>query len=269
MCGRYASTKAPDVLAAEFDAVDATAAEVSGTGRPVADYNVAPMKPVLGVVQRHPHDADGHRDPARTERTIRVMRWGLVPKWAKDPAVGNRMINARSETVMSKPAFRGPIKYARCLLPADGWYEWKRETAPKQPYFMTFGDGSSLALAGIWATWRDPEADDAARPLVSCAVLTTEAVGPLLEVHERMPMVLPASAWQHWLDPDVRDVSALLGSPPPGLLERLELRPVSRAVNNVRNNGAALVERVAEEGQSGRRQPVGWNREPGEPSAEV
>ncbi|WP_114452502.1 SOS response-associated peptidase [Halopolyspora algeriensis] len=263
MCGRYASIKDPGALAVEFDAVDATGTYSSEAGYPAADYNVAPMKSVFGVVQRHPRDADGNRDMDRTERTIRVMRWGLVPKWAKDPAIGNRMINARAETVTSKPAFRGPIKHSRCLLPADGWYEWQRGTTPKQPYFMTPGDGSSLALAGIWTTWWDPRAEGDAQPLVSCAVLTTEAVGPLAEVHERMPMVVPDSAWRHWLDPDLQDVSALLGPPPGELLGRIELRPVSRAVNNVRNNGAGLVERVAGD------EPVPWEREPGEPSAEV
>lgn len=239
MCGRYASTKDPAALAAEFDAVDATGADA-----PAADHNVAPTKSVFGVVQRHPRDQAGERDPSRTERSVRVMRWGLVPKWAKDPAVGNRMINARSETVTTKAAFRGAIRYFRCLLPADGWYEWKRDASPKQPYFMTPGDGSSLAMAGIWATWRDPRQDDP-EPLVSCSVLTTDAVGELTDVHERMPLVLPRSSWAHWLDPDVEDVSDLLCPPPESLVRQLELRPVSRAVNNVANNGAGLVERVA------------------------
>lgn len=244
MCGRYASTKDPGALAAEFDAVDAT-----GPDAPAADHNVAPTKSVFSVVQRHPRDAEGNRDPQRTERTIRVMRWGLVPKWAKDLSVGNRMINARSETVTTKAAFRGAIRYFRCLLPADGWYEWKRDTSPKQPFFMTPGDGASLGMAGIWATWRDPRQDDP-QPLVSCSVLTTDAVGELTDVHERMPLVLPESDWARWLDPDVDDVTDLLKPPPESLVRRLELRPVSRAVNNVANNGAGLVERVAQDGDA-------------------
>lgn len=239
MCGRYASTKDPGKLAAEFDAVDATGAEAPGT-----DYNVAPTKNVLSVVQRHPRDGDGNRDLATTERSIRVMRWGLVPKWAKDPAIGNRMINAKSETVSSKPAFRSAIRYYRCLLPADGWYEWKRDSGTKQPYFMTATDGSSLALAGIWATWRDPEADPNAFPLVSCSVLTTDAVGQLAEVHPRMPLVLPGSAWSRWLDPDTEDVDGLLAPPSTELVGGLELRPISTQVNSVQNNRSELLERI-------------------------
>lgn len=222
MCGRYASTKNPAKLAAEFDAVDNTEAAVT------EDYNVAPTKPVLSVVQRH------------AERSVRVMRWGLVPKWAKDPSAGNRMINAKAETVTTKPAFRSSIKYHRCLLPADGWYEWKREEGRKQPYFMTPADGASLAMAGIWATWHSP---DGAEPLVSCAILTTGAVGELREVHERMPLLLARESWHQWLDPELLDVSSLLAGPSPEVVEGLELRPVSTKVNNVRNNGRELIER--------------------------
>lgn len=212
-----------------------------------ADYNVAPTKDVYSVVQRHPKDAEGVRDESTTERSVRVMRWGLVPKWAKDPSIGNRMINAKSETVTSKPAFRGAIKRFRCLVPADGWYEWKREEGRKLPYFMTSQDDSSLALAGIWATWRDADAESSAPPLVTCCVLTTDAVGPLTGVHPRMPLVLPESAWQRWLDPDNDDVSELLAPPSEGFVDALELRPVSTVVNNVRNNGPELTERVPEE----------------------
>ncbi|GAA2790700.1 SOS response-associated peptidase [Saccharopolyspora taberi] len=231
MCGRYASTKDPAKLAAEFAAVDAT-----GSAAPGADYNVAPTKSVFSVVARHSDD--------ETERSVRVMRWGLVPHWAKSASIGSKMINAKSETVTSKPAFRSSIKRKRCLIPADGWYEWKREGTAKQPYFMTPPDGSSLAMAGIWSTWRDPEAGEDAQPLVSCSVLTTDAVGQLTEIHERMPLLLPTSAWSHWLDPEAVDVSDLLGPPPQDLVESLELRPVSTAVNNVRNNGVELLERV-------------------------
>ncbi|GAB3558113.1 putative SOS response-associated peptidase YedK [Actinopolyspora lacussalsi] len=240
MCGRYASSKAPSELAAEFDARDET-----GSRAPEPDYNVAPTKPVFSIVQRHPRDAEGSPDPDRSERTVRVMRWGLVPKWAKDPSVGSRMINARSETVATKPAFRGAVRYYRCLLPADGWYEWKRDSSPKQPYYVTNPDDSSLGMAGIWATWRDP-AEPEAEPLVSCAVLTTEAVGELAEVHERMPLVLASRDWAEWLDPDNQDVTDLLVPPSGELVERLRMRPVSRAVNSVANNSPGLTEPVPE-----------------------
>lgn len=242
MCGRYASTRDPARLAAEFDALDAT-----GSDAPGADYNIAPTKNVVSVVQRHPRDAAGNRDMARTERSLRIMRWGLVPKWAKDPAMGSRLINARAETVTSKPAFRSAIKYQRCLLPADGWYEWKREGGRKIPYFLTPREESGLAFAGIWAAWRDPNAAVEAPALVTCAVLTTDAVGPLVEVHQRMPLVLPRAAWSRWLDPDLDSVADLLTPPAPDQVARLEIRPVSPAVNSVRNNGPELTELSVDE----------------------
>ncbi len=250
MCGRYASTRDPATLAVEFDAVDDTAA--TGTA-PAADYNVAPTKPVFTVVTRHPRDSQGIPDPDRTVRSIRVMRWGLVPHWAKDSKGGSRLINARAETAAGKPAFRDAVARRRCLLPADGWYEWQRAAgraggsgaAGKQPFFITPVDGSGLALAGLWSTWRGP--DTAAPPLVTCAVLTTDAVGPLAEIHDRMPLILPAQAWQAWLDPDSDDPSELLTPPPAELVHALELRPVSTAVNHVRRNSPELVERAEPE----------------------
>ena len=240
MCGRYASTKAAAVIAAEFAAVDAT-----DGADPGADYNVAPTKSVRVVVQRHPVDADGTRDASRIERTVRVMRWGLVPSWAKDQSVGARMINARAETAAAKPAFRKALAGRRCLLPADGWYEWRREGKIKQPYFVTGMDKSSLALAGVWEFWRPA---DGTETLVTTAVLTTEAVGPLAEIHERMPLVLAPDAWSAWLDPDAgaaaEQVAGLLRPPNDELVANLELRPVSARVNNVRNDGPELLERV-------------------------
>lgn len=250
MCGRYASSKDPGKLAAEFAALDAT-----GGAAPGADFNVAPTKRVLTVVQRHPQDETGEADLERTERSIRVMRWGLVPFWAKDKSIGNRMINAKSETVTSKPAFRSSIKRYRCLVPADGWYEWKREGGAKQPFFMTPPGGSSLAMAGIYSTWRE---DDEAEPLVTCSVLTAAAVGQLTEVHDRMPMVLPSRAWSRWLDPDQPDVSDLLVPPSLEIAESLEVRPVSTAVNSVRNNGVELLDRVS---LDARGEAVGLDRE--------
>ncbi len=241
MCGRYASTRDPATLAVEFDALDATDGAAPG-----ADYNVAPTKAVLSVVTRHPRDAQGIPDRDRTVRSIRVMRWGLVPHWAKDPGAGSRMINARAESAATKPAFRDAVARRRCLLPADGWYEW--QAAPgsrKQPFFITPADGSGLALAGLWATWRG--ADAAAPPLVTCTVVTTAAVGPLAEIHDRMPLILPAQAWEAWLDPDCDDPSGLLAPSATELVDALELRPVSTAVNNVRRGGPELVERIEPE----------------------
>ncbi len=240
MCGRYASTKDPATLAVEFDAVDATDGAALG-----AHYNVAPTTPVLSVVTRHPRDPQGVPDPDRTQRSIRVMRWGLVPHWAKDPGIGSRLINARAETAAGKPAFRDAVARRRCLLPADGWYEWQRVGGHKQPFFITPADGAGLALAGLWSTWRHP--DGTVSPLVTCAVLTTDAVGPLAEIHDRMPLILPTEAWQAWLDPDSADPGELLAPAPAQLVRGLELRLVSTAVNDVRHEGPELVERAAPE----------------------
>lgn len=253
MCGRYAATKDPATLTAEFDAVDATAGAAGG-----ADYNVAPTKDVVAVVQRHPRDSAGAvQEDEPAVRSLRVMRWGLVPFWAKDPAVGNRMINTRAESAKDKPAFRKALARRRCLIPADGWFEWRRKPAAdsagsgkkasKEPFFMTPPDDSSLALAGLWESWRDPNAGEDAEPLITCSVLTIEALGQLAEIHHRMPLMMPARHWPGWLDPDNTEASAMLDDPPWDLIESLELRPVSTLVNNVRNNGPELVERVEPE----------------------
>ncbi|MDN5751453.1 MAG: SOS response-associated peptidase, partial [Pseudonocardia sp.] len=241
MCGRYASTKSPADLADEFRAVDATGGVVE------PDFNVAPTKSVVTVVQRHPRDAEGTPDPGTTERTLRVVTWGLVPSWSKDAKGGARMINARSETAATKPSFKRALQARRCLVPADGWYEWQRGTDHKQPYFTHHADGRSLAMAGIWEFWKPKEDPENRYPdgLVTAAVLTTSAVGPLAQVHDRMPLLLPPSAWDTWLDPDAGAdtdaVAALLAPPSAELVASLELRPVSPLVNSVRNNGPELL----------------------------
>src|SRR5699024_7518275 len=249
MCGRYAVTRDPATLALAFDAVDATGEDLAG-----ADYNVAPSKDVATVVQRHPRDEDGSvRTDQPPVRSLRPMRWGLVPFWAKDPTVGSRMINTRAETAAEKPAFRNALARRRCRIPADGWFEWRARVATegaggkragKDPYFMTPSDGSPLAFAGLWETWHDPSATAGAPPLVTCSVLTTDAVGELAEIHHRMPLLLSTDAWSEWLDPDEPDVHGLLAAPSRHVVESLELRPVSTRVNSVRNNGPELIERI-------------------------
>ena len=241
MCGRYASIKAPTDLADEFHAVDATDGQVT------ADYNVAPTKNIVAVVERHPRDAEGTPDPDTTERSLRVVRWGFVPFFAKDPKGGARMINARSESAAEKPAFRRAMASRRCLIPAAGWYEWQRGPEHKQPYYTHYADGASLAMAGLWEFWKpkdDPE-NEYPEGLVTATVLTAAAVGPLAQVHDRMPLVLPPSAWETWLDPDLsaKDdaIAALLAPPSDDLVAALELRPVSSLVNSVRNNGPELL----------------------------
>jgi putative SOS response-associated peptidase YedK len=247
MCGRYASIKAPADLADEFRAVDAT------QGTKQADYNVAPTKQIVAVVERHPRDAEGTADPDRTERTLRMLRWGLVPSWAKDPKAGARMINARAESAATKPAFRKALSARRCLIPADGWYEWQRGPEHKQPYYTHYPDGSSLALAGLWEFWKPKDDPEGKYPdgLITATVLTTAAVGVLAQVHDRMPLVLPPDAWDAWLDPDVgkddEAIGRLLVPPAPELVSRLEVRPVAPTVNSVRNNGPELIEELPPE----------------------
>ncbi|QRP47294.1 SOS response-associated peptidase [Amycolatopsis sp. FDAARGOS 1241] len=239
MCGRYAATKDPAKLIDEFAAVDLT----EGAAR--EDYNVAPTKNVVTVVQRHPRDAEGQvLEDEPTERSLRIMKWGLVPFWAKDPSVGSRMINTRAETAAEKPAFKRALASRRCLVPADGWFEWRRTGKEKEPFYMTDPSGASLAFGGIWESWRPKDGSADEQPLITFSIITTDAAGQLRNIHDRMPLVVPRDHWDGWLDPDRSAVSDLLVPTPADLVESLELRPISNLVNNVRNNGPQLLSRV-------------------------
>jgi putative SOS response-associated peptidase YedK len=235
MCGRYAASRSPDDLVVEFEAVRA-----EGQSPLPADYNVAPTKDVYVVRHKKERDAEG-RPTGGGHRELRSVRWGLVPSWAKDASVGNRMLNARVESLTDKPAFRTAARTRRCLVPADGWYEWAKrlDTPAKQPYFITPQDGSVLAFAGLWEVWGRGE-----DRLYTCTVVTAPAVGALTEIHERMPLVLPPDRWAAWLDPGREDVEDLAAPTPPEVVEALELRPVSTAVNNVAHNGPELLARA-------------------------
>jgi putative SOS response-associated peptidase YedK len=235
MCGRYAASRSADDLVVEFEAVLA-----EGQKPLPADYNVAPTKDVYVVRQKKERDAEGALTGG-SHRELREVRWGLVPSWAKDVSVGNRLLNARVESLTEKPAFRTAARSRRCLVPADGWFEWaKRLDSPtKQPYFVTPQDGSALAFAGLWEVWGRGE-----DRLYTCTVVTAPAVGALTEIHPRMPLVLPPDRWADWLDPAREDVEALAEPTPPEVVEALELRPVSTLVNNVANNGVQLLARA-------------------------
>lgn len=243
MCGRYASTRAKQELLEEFEVEFDGAAD--DELRP--DYNIAPTKPVYAVLSRVP----GSGPESRPVRQLRVVRWGLVPAWAKDPSIGSKMINARVETVAEKPSFRGAFAKRRCLLPADGYYEWavQEETGKggkpgKQPYFIQPADGGIMAMAGLYEFWRDrgrPE-DDPHAWLVTCTIITTSAEDELGAIHDRMPMLIERDRWSEWLDPGVPDAREFLV--PAGSLG-LTAYPVSTAVNSVRNNGPELVEPVS------------------------
>ncbi|MBY6349057.1 SOS response-associated peptidase [Rhodococcoides corynebacterioides] len=223
MCGRYASTRSDDDLSSLFDAV------VRLGDPPEPSYNVAPTDPVRIVLDRD------------DDRQLRTVRWGLVPSWAKDKKIASRLINARSETVTEKPAFRKAAAKRRCLIPADGYYEWEKREGAKVPHFL-HTDGV-LAMAGLYELWPDParDDDDPDKWFWSTTVLTTTATDTLGHIHDRSPVVVPDDLWSAWLDPGLTDlagVSDLLESIPE---PHLTPREVSTAVNSVRNNGPELV----------------------------
>jgi putative SOS response-associated peptidase YedK len=215
VCGRYASSRGADYLAGHFE-VDEPAEETVPPS-----WNVAPTDPVYAVLQRS------------AGRLLKVCRWGLVPSWADDPKVGSRFINARQETVAEKPAFRAAYQRRRCLVPADGWFEWKAVGKDKQPWFLTSPDREPLAFAGLYEVWR--------RELWTVTVITTSAPDELGEIHDRSPLLVPREHWSRWLDPAVEDPGDLLV---PGVSGAVDAWPVSRAVGNVRNDGPELVEPV-------------------------
>ena len=238
MCGRYASSRQPDDLIEEFEVVE------SRIPAPLpADYNVAPTKEVYAIVERPP-SRESDEPP---QRQLRVLTWGLVPSWAKDPSIGNRMINARMETVAEKPAYRKAFATRRALLPADGYFEWyptsqtnAKGKPVKQPFFIRPKDGGVLAMAGLYEIWRDPTRaeDDPARFRWTCTVLTTQAEDSLGHIHDRMPLMVERDRWHEWLDPTHPGDTSLLVPAAPG---RLEAYAVSTLVSNVRNNGPELV----------------------------
>ncbi len=245
MCGRYASSRRPADLVEEFEIEEVRAEELS------PDYNVAPTKKVYAVVERPPSQDAPADEPSDPQRQLRVVTWGLVPSWAKDPKIGNRMINARMETVAEKPAYRRAFAKRRCLLPADGYYEWyptsqltKAGKPRKQPFYITPRDGGVLAMAGLYEIWRDPtrDEDDPERFRWTCTVITTQAEDALGRIHDRMPLTLDRAQWGAWLDPRRSgddDLLDLLVPAGPGVLEAY---PVATLVSNVRNNGPELVE---------------------------
>lgn len=238
MCGRYATTADPATLAADLDAVDESGGGADGTAFPT--YNVAPTTQVLTIVARH--DREHPDDPAT--RRVRRMRWGLVPSFAKEVGKGAPLFNARSESVATKPSFAQSLRYKRCLVPMDGWYEWQTEPTPdgkaaKVPYYMSPQDGSRICMAGLWAVWHDPKSPDAP-PLLSTTILTAESVAQLRNVHDRMPLILPPERWDAWLDPDSLGHPDLI-HPSLDAVSAISIRRVSPKVNSVRNDGPELL----------------------------
>jgi len=228
MCGRFTlRTPAADIERA----FDVTVPEVESR------YNIAPTQPVMGVRQK----PDGKR------REVVALRWGLVPSWADDVKIGSRMINARAETVARKPAFRKAFARRRCLIVADGFYEWQETEGKKQPYYIHKKGDGPYAFAGLWEHWeRDRQAVD------SCTIVVTEANELLAPIHDRMPVIVPPDDYEDWLDPasDQKRLEAIL-QPFPS--ELLDVYPVNRFVNNPKNDSMKCVERTdGAEGASGR-----------------
>lgn len=262
MCGRYAASKDHAELVTEFDVeVDATgeparsvlaAPQDPPTGSP--DWNMAPTKQAPVVLTRPRRGGRTDPDPgaAAAVRQLRLLSWGLVPSWAKDVKAGARMVNARAESVLVKPAFARAFARRRCLVPAAGWYEWQvsptvteRSGRPRrQPFYVHRGDGATLAMAGLYEFWRDPavpDPDDPGAWLTSFTILTTAAEPGLDRIHERQPLVLEQADWARWLDPAVVDPDAvedLLTGPAAG---RFAAYPVGSAVNTTANNGPGLL----------------------------
>lgn len=243
MCGRFVSNTPPEELASYFDAesiVDVTAGP---------NWNVAPTQQVFVVM------SDG------STRVVDALRWGLVPSWAKDPSVAYRMINARAETVRTKPAFRSAFKSRRCIIPADGFYEWKPMAAgqvggpdapatksaakpKKQPYFIHRPDGEPYAFAGLWERWEGADGTE----IRSCSIITGDPNNEMAKLHSRMPIILPPTRWEEWLDPTNDDRDALGGLLVPAPSQLISFHAVSTEVNSARNQGDHLADAIAPEG---------------------
>jgi putative SOS response-associated peptidase YedK len=220
MCGRYTLASPTERLAEEFG-VDASSIELA------PNYNVAPTQTVAAVL------GEGG------QRRLEVLRWGLIPPWADDPGIGSRMINARSETAPGKPSFRRAFRERRCLIPADGFYEWQRTNGAKQPYYIHMEDGRPFAFAGLWESWSKGEGE-----IRTCTILTTGANALVGEVHDRMPVILAHDAYDVWLDPaSERDELTGLLAPYPE--DEMEAYPVSRFVNSPSNNDPRCIEPAA------------------------
>ncbi len=262
MCGRFAVTTDPARLAVQIDAVD----ETGPAGIRPPNYNVAPTTDIAVVVARRDKPDDNPNPeslrscppapipeslrscPPGATRRIRLMRWGLLPPWAKagpdgaPQAKGPQLINARAETVTTSPAYRTAARHKRCLIPMDGYYEWKPnpdnpKRGRKTPYCFYRPDGAPLMVAGLWSAWRPEGASGA---LLTCTVITTDAVGEFADVHDRMPLSFAQADWDRWLDPDAPAPADLLAATPD--VAALAMREVSTLVNNVANNGPELIE---------------------------
>ncbi len=219
MCGRFTLTVNIDTIAKAFG--------VAPTLDSSARYNVAPMQDVVTIL----------RESEESVPHMEWLQWGLVPTWAKDETIGSKMINARAETLAEKPSFKRLLRNRRCLVVADGFYEWKKEGTAKTPMFITLQDGAPFAFAGLWDIWHGPDGRD----IHSCTIITTQPNDLVATIHDRMPAILPAKAREMWLDTALHEEQALLPLLASYPADKMIARPVSRLVNNPKNEGAALI----------------------------
>lgn len=222
MCGRFVQFSSLRTLEAHFP-IDSIAADVNASYR--ASYNVAPTQEVLAII---------HQDGRRLEK----LRWGLVPSWAKDPGAASRLINARAETAGRKPSFRAAFKRRRCLVMADGFYEWQGDKGSKQPYFIALPSKRPFAFGGLWETWQSKNAAEEDPVYKSCTILTTAASESIRDIHPRMPVILQPEAYEDWLNPEIHDADRLAVILQKHLIGELHYYPVAKLVNRIQNNSA-------------------------------
>jgi putative SOS response-associated peptidase YedK len=225
VCGRFVSTSPPDEIAKYFGATDVSESSVDPS------HNVAPTNDAYVVLE------------SGGVRRVEPLHWGLIPFWAKDAKIGNRMINARAEGLASKNAFKHAFKRRRCIVPADGFYEWTKRPGQKakQPWYIHRPDGEPVAFAGLWEVWRPEGSDD---ELHSFTIITGEPNEKMSELHDRMPVMLPPDAWDAWLDPEQQDLDLLGKLLVPAPSELITFHPVSTEVNNPRTEGEQLIEPI-------------------------
>ncbi len=226
MCGRFALTQTDEQILVDTFSLSGAVPELAPR------YNIAPTQTVATVV----------RDPESGEFRLELMRWGLIPSWSKDPSVASKMINARGETVHEKPSFRTALRKRRCLIVADGFYEWQEKgEGPKQPMFITLESRRPFGMAGLFEFWTEPQSGDTLR---TCTIVTTAANELMARFHHRMPVIVPREDYAAWLDPDYTDPVQVMPMIRPYPADEMAYYPVSRRVNTVSNDDPSLIERA-------------------------
>ena len=223
MCGRFTQTASPEVIAEQF--------KITNPPLFTPRYNIAPSQPIAAI----------RIDPDRATRTLVMLRWGLIPSWAKDPKIGNQCINAKAETVAEKPSFRSAFKKRRCLVIATGFYEWQVQGRAKQPIWIGLRSKRPFAFAGLWEQWKPPEGE----PLETCTVITTEPNDLMAPIHNRMPVILSPASYDQWLDLSFQQIEPLKALLRPYPSEELTAYPVSTLVNNPRHDASQCLEPVS------------------------